>query len=89
MSDGRIVDEKPIAVGARVEAGASGTALQPDSRRSLKDVRRERAALRVKFDLQIPGVRVPGDLISGFESNDFRNDANEYEFFSQAECPFD
>jgi hypothetical protein len=80
-----VIERETVPVRAGIQAGANGSADQTDSGRSLKNIRRKRAALRVEFDLQVAGVGIPDSLVAGIEYHYLGNYAYQHIFFSHAE----
>jgi hypothetical protein len=84
VRDDGVVERKPVAIRARIGSGAYRPAYEPHAGRRLKHVGRKRAALRIEFDLQIPGVRIPHSLIACVEHDHFRQHSHHHQLVSHS-----
>ena len=73
-----LVEPQPILERARLYADTRRAAEQAHPGRRLKNIRRERAAVHVKFHAQVSRVRNPRNLIAGIEHYGLWDESNEY-----------
>ncbi len=81
-----VVQPQAIFIRCRFASRARRAAEQPHACRGLKNVRRKRAAIHIKFNAQIACVGNPGDLVAFIEHDDLRDESNEYGTFSHFFC---
>ncbi len=82
MADELIVQPQAVLVRGRLASRARRAAEQPHAGRRLKNVRRKRTPVHIKFDAQIARVGDPGYLVAFLDDDDLRDESNEYGAFS-------
>jgi len=71
-----------VLIGGCFAAGRGGPLSRTHAGRRLKNIRRERTTVHVKFHPQIPRVGNPGNLVAFFKHYDLRDQSNQYGAFS-------
>jgi hypothetical protein len=79
-----VVERETIFVGAGSKAGADGAAREADTGRRLEHIGGKRAPRRVEFDLQVSGVRQPGNLVAEIEYHHIGHHSHQHRFFRQS-----
>ena len=82
MAHELVVQPQAVLIRGRFASGAGRTAEQPHAGGRLKNVRRERTPVHIKFDAQIARVGDPGYLVAFLDHDDLRDESNEYGAFS-------
>ncbi len=77
-----VVQPQTVFIGGCFAARARRAAEQTHADRRLKNIRRERTTVHVKFHPQIPRVGNPGNLVAFIEHDNLRDQSNQYGAFS-------
>jgi hypothetical protein len=75
-ADELVVDPDAVLIADGFRPGAGRTGLQAHSRRSLKNIGAERAAVGIEFNAEVAGFAEPGNLIAGIEDDGFWKNPN-------------